>query len=389
MDFTPLEDFMDYLTGDAGIPSAEIRVHRGGSEIFSYGCGALDAAAPLYYMYSLSKPVTCAAALSLFEKGKFKLSDPLCEYLPEFKDMTVKRAFSSSEEGLSVAQGISCTAENGGYEIVKAENPILIEHLFTMSAGFNYSTGSDGIKQAIHDTGGKFPTRTIAAVLSAQPLDFEPGTHWQYSLCHDVLAAFVEVVSGKRFSDFAAETIFEPLGMENTFFHASEKDSARIAKQYMFDPKSKKANEITKTNSLVLGSEYDSGGAGIISCPDDYIKFADAMANGGAAYDGTRILNSGTVELMHTNRLGAIPLADFNWPHLRGYGYGLGVRTLIDKECGALSPIGEFGWSGAAGSYIMIDPVNRLTAVYAQHMLNSLEPLVHPRIRDCIYRCIS
>ncbi len=389
MNFSPLSSFLDHLTEEVGIPTAEIRVHRDGKELFSYGSGSIDPAAPLYNMYSMSKPITCAAALSLFEKGKFQLAEPLYEYMPEFREMTVKKHFSDSGEGLSVAQGRSAENENTDFEVVKAENPILIEHLFTMSAGFNYDTESENIKQKIRDTDGKFPTRMIAKALSEQPLDFEPGAHWQYSLCHDVLAAFVEVVSGKRFSDYVSETIFEPLGMTNSFFHPTEADYSRIAKQYMYDSDTKKTTEIQKTNYLVLGSEYDSGGAGIISTVDDYIKFADAMANGGTSFDGTRILSRSAVDLMRTNRLTPQQLPDFNWPQLRGYGYGLGVRTLIDRAYGgSLSPHGEFGWGGAAGSYIMIDPENRISAVYGQHMLNNLEPYVHTRIRNIIYGCI-
>jgi CubicO group peptidase (beta-lactamase class C family) len=122
---------------------------------------------------------------------------------------------------------------------------------------------------------------------------------------------------------------------------------------------------------------------------DDYSKFAAAMANDGYTADGVRILSRHTIDLMRTNRLCEAQLKDYNWSFLGGYGYGLGVRTMIHPaSCGANSPIGEFGWDGAAGCYVMIDPVNRISLFYAQQMREGLGYYVHPRIRNILYSCL-
>ena len=142
-------------------------------------------------------------------------------------------------------------------------------------------------------------------------------------------------------------------------------------------------------NEFVLGSEYESGGAGLISCVDDYAKFSAAMANGGNTPDGNRILSPKTIDLMRTNRLNPTQMKDFDWSFLGGYGYGLGVRTMIDPvRCGANSPVGEFGWDGAAGCYVIIDPENRISLFYAQQMREGLGYYVHPRIRNILYSCL-
>ena len=139
-----------------------------------------------------------------------------------------------------------------------------------------------------------------------------------------------------------------------------------------------------------LGSEYESGGAGLISSVDDYIKFANVLCNKGKTQKGEKILSECTIDLMRTNHLDKTSMKDFNWIQMRGYGYGLGVRTMIDKaKGGSLSSIGEFGWGGAAGTYAMIDPENEITVFYAQHMLNNQEPYVHPRIRNIVYQCLE
>lgn len=119
------------------------------------------------------------------------------------------------------------------------------------------------------------------------------------------------------------------------------------------------------------------------------MKFASAMANGGTSTDGYRYVSPATVELMATNTLDEAQMKDFNWGHLSGYGYGYGVRTMINKAVsGSLSPIGEFGWGGAAGVWVIIDPKNKLALVYTQHMLNNQEHIISPRLRNILYSCL-
>lgn len=120
------------------------------------------------------------------------------------------------------------------------------------------------------------------------------------------------------------------------------------------------------------------------------MRFARMMTRLGVADNGERILSPGTINLMRTNHLNAVQMQDFDWQQFVGYGYGLGVRTMVDRTvCGSNGPVGEFGWGGAAGAYVIIDPENRVTAYYAQHMLNNQEPFVHPRLRNLVYACLE
>lgn len=379
MSFKELEAFMDYIA-KWRIPGADCAVYYKNESVFRYSAGYADVKSKkpitpdnLYYLYSASKVITCAAALQLFEKGKFLLTDPVWEYLPEFKAMYVQKRM-----------------ENGEIQLVKANKSITVRDLFTMSAGLTYNLVTPSIQAVMKKTDNKCPTREIIKAIANEPLMFEPGTHWNYSLCHDVLGGLIEVISGKVFSEYLEENIFEPLEMKDTGFYPDDKKIRRMAAQYRFDDVANIAAEIPLTNEFRFGSGYESGGAGLISSVDDYIRFANALCNKGKFKNGERILSERTIDLMRTNHLDETSLKDFNWIQMSGYGYGLGVRTMIDRaKGGSLSPIGEFGWGGAAGAYVMIDPDNKVSVFYAQHMLNNQEPYVHPRIRNIVYKCLE
>lgn len=374
MNFKALDEFLDSLI-PYGIPGVDMAVMQEHKQIYrrSAGMRNREAGLPmrgdeLYFMYSCSKVITCTAAMQLFEKGKFLLNTPLYEFIPEYRTMTVK-----DKDG----------------NLLKAKKPILMKHLFSMTAGLNYDLRSDAIKAVAAATDGHCPTVEVAKALAQNPLSFEPGDHWQYSLCHDVLAATVEVISGMKFRDYVKQNIFEPLGMTRSCYHKDDIADEAFAAQYRYDDAKQLAEPIGLNADYILGDEYDSGGAGVISCVDDYAKFVDAMANGGVGATGEQIIGQPAIDLMRINQLGETQMVDFNWEQMTGYGYGLGVRTVVDKSKGVLSPIGEFGWGGAAGAYVMIDPANKLSIFYAQHMLNNKEPYVHPRLRNITYSCLA
>lgn len=389
MDFTYLREFMDEMALKRS-PGNAVSVRMDGKEVFRYAAGFsdLEDKKPLtgeesFYIYSCSKPATVTAALTLLEKGKFLLSDPLYEYIPEFRHMTVK-----TPEG----------------EIAEARGPITIGQLFTMTAGFDYDLEDPCFQKAKEETGGKCDTVPMIKCLADKPLCFEPGTRWQYSLCHDVLAGLVEVISGMKFRDYIKQVIFDPLEMEDTVLHTTPRVLSEMAQQYMFVPQGASGQmdpveaqrsgraengsfvNVGKQNHLIPGPEYDSGGAGIITTLSDYGKFLAALAHMGTGENGARILSAQTVELMRTNALSEAQLKYYDWLQLRGYGYGLGVRVMMDRIQGSsLSPVGEFGWCGAAGSSAFIDPKNRLSVFYVQHVLNPREEYYMPRLRNAIY----
>lgn len=384
MNFEYMKNFMDSLT-EWIIPGNSVVIYKDGKKVFEYSSGYSDLEKKIkktgeeqLYIYSCSKVATVTAALQLYEQGKFLLSDPLYEYLPEFKKMYVK----------------------DGDRIKAAENPITIRDLFTMTAGLSYATNTPAFEKARKLTDGKMDTRTVIKCLAEEPLLFEPGARWNYSLCHDVLAVLAEVVSGMRFSEYMKKNIFEPLDMNNSYYHTP--NDVIISPQYIYEIQDTKnivelqqkehTTGVVKRaygNELVFGENYDSGGAGIITTVDDYAKFAAALANSGTGLNNNRILSSATVKLMKTNQLNEAQRKTMNWRRLRGYGYGLGVRTLIDKaESGSTSSIGEIGWGGAAGATIIADTEEKVALFYAHHMLNPQEEYYQPRLRNVLYSCL-
>ncbi len=384
MDFQPLQDMMEELT-TGRYPGNAAVVYVGGKRVFSYASGFADVRSrePMsteHYIniYSCSKVATVTAALQLWEKGVIGLDDPLHAYIPEFRYMSVK-----TPEGLR-----------------EATVPITLRHLFTMTAGFNYDTGAPAFGRAMALTEGRMDTLEVLRCLAQEPLEFEPGTHWRYSLCHDVLAGVVEVASGKKFRDYVKESIFDPLEMDTCCYH-NEAVKHKMASLYRYvtgditDPVILQSGlcpqaegywkEIPdKTSHYVFGQEYDSGGAGITGTTEDYAKLCAALANSGLGLTGERILKPETVDLLQKNALNKTQLADFNWPQLKGFGYGMGVRTVLDH-----ATTGEFGWGGAAGSSVFVDTDAQACLFYAAHMLNPMEEYYQPRIRSAFYKSLK
>lgn len=254
----------------------------------------------------------------------------------------------------------------------KAEKPILIKHLFEMTAGFSYNVSSPQLQKCYEDTNGRCPTRTLMQYLAKEPLLFEPGTRWLYSLCHDVLAALVEVLCGEKFEDYVQKNIFDPLDMRDSTFLLPEEELETIAQQYRF-VNGEAVNIGKRITPYKLGSAYASGGAGGVSTVEDYIKFLEGLRTG-------RLLKPETVALMKTDRL----TPEQKYPHwsakYSAYGYGLGVRCQ-NSDQGRYS---DFGWGGAACSYLAIDTENAISVFFGTHLL--LSPV--QGIRSKLYRMV-
>ena len=378
MDFTLLDRYLESLLG-SGLPMYDCTVHINYKEVYRRQGGYIDVDAgkrhhphTRYFMYSATKPVTCAAALTLLEAGAFRLGDPLFWYLPEYEHMQV------------------ADRKPGGCPTLRpAETPIRIRDLFQMTAGMTYNIHMPALREAIRETGGRAPTREIARAMAREPLSFDPGDRWQYGFCHDVLAALVEAVSGERFGDYVHRVIFSPLGMEHSSFHAGA-DTSDMAAQYRYNDVTKKPHEIDRSNPFIFGEEYDSGGGGMVSTVEDYIRFADMLANGGVGEGGVRILSAAAVELMGQNGLSQTQARSFTCEGMEGRGYGLGVSVhTAPGVSGSLSPVGEFGWGGAAGSAVYIDPSSRTAVFYAQHVMNAHEERVMAALRNVVFGCLG
>ncbi len=391
MDFANLKNFMDWLTGWR-IPGNVAVVYYKGEKVFEYASGYSDVESKipmkgdeLFNIYSCSKPVTCVAALQLLERGKFLLDEPIFNYLPEYKEMYVK-----GENDVKIP----------------AKTPITFRHLFTMTAGLNYNLESEQIKKAVEITNGDADTVMVARCLADTVLAFEPGTRWSYSLCHDVLGALVEIISGEELETYVRNHIFKPLGVTDVHFRRTPDLKERMASQYNFETRTQYADLVAAQNNadgldgkwknigkdvaFVFGPKYDGGGAGMVISVPEYAKFANSLANGGICPDGSRILSPGTIDLMRCDQLGNDKIPGFDWAHLCGYSWGLGVRTMVDIGAGGSNgSLGEFGWDGAGGAYLLVDPERQLSMFYAHQMTNCQGPYVKPRLRNILYSCID
>lgn len=372
--FPKLTEYIERLHREKNARSCGIIIYKNHEKIYEHFCGYRDAAGTekadgktLYNMYSCTKPMTVAAGMMLVERGVLSLDAPVAEYLPEISEAYVME---------------------GGKKICVGEK-MLVRHLFTMSAGFDYGITSRPITELVKKTNGTASTRDMMRAFTSLPLGFRPGEKFRYSLCHDVLAAVIEAASGKRFADFMYENIFAPLGMENTYFHLpmAEKEK-RMAELYKWD--AGRMRLFGKENGYELTANYDSGGAGLISCADDYAVFADTMACGGVAKNGVRLLSEESVHYMAGDRLAGFVEHPESFGSVvgAGYCYGLGVRVLTDRAYGSKAPLGEFGWDGAAGSCFTADPENGIGMIFTEHLFcwpDAQGGRVHVEMRNAFY----
>lgn len=326
-----------------GIPGLDLAIFKDGECVLRHKEGLSDRenrismqGSEQFNMFSLSKPITCVAAMQLWEKGLFRLEDPLAVYMPEFSEMEIR-----TEDGT-----------------VKAEKPICIHHLFEMTAGLNYDLHTPALEALRQNTDGKCPTREVARAIAAGTLDFEPGTRYQYSLCHDVLAALVEVISGQKFEDYVKDHIFKPLGMTRSSFLLPMEDYKNLAPLYRGSAEGIIRNPAGNVPAYRIGTEHASGGAGSVSTVEDYMKFAESLRVGDV------IIGKDTIRLMTTNRLTDSQKGSYG---ANGNGYGLGLRT----GGGDKNARYDFGWGGAAGAFLAVDPKHNISLVYVQHVLAS------------------
>lgn len=365
MDTKLIIDRLQAATKQFGIPAWGVAVLKQHRQLLLHTHGMRDAAQTIpaaaddrYWLYSLTKLSTCTAAMQLMEQGLLQLDTPVGDLLPAFARLSVR--------------------ENGWLR--PAATPLRVIDLMTMRGGYDYDTS---MLEGRSGSNAEFIDR-----IAQKPLCFDPGTHFQYSLCHDVLAGVVAAASGMPYADYLQRKVFAPLGMTKTGFYARHTDIPQFSAQYRMQQDGTVAL-CEQDNNYVFSPQYTSGGAGLVSTLTDYSRLVDALANGGMGANGTRILREDTVRLMATDRLSKAQYTEFT--HTRyGYGYGLGVRVrrLDDSNPGKYV---EFGWDGAAGAYAMCDLSNRLAVVYVQHVRNCMPAydVIHPLLRDSVYEAMG
>ncbi len=358
-------------------------VYQDGHEVYfgAFGQADREAGKPmtrgtLVQIFSMTKPITGVALMSLYEAGKFQLDDPLANYAPEFAHLEVYAG----------------TDANGKAVHEPLRRPVTIRDLMRHTAGFygeaDHSALGD-IYRAADPTNINNTLAAEARVLGSLPLLFQPGSRWLYGPSVDVQALLVERLSGMPFDRYLRQKIFEPLGMKNTRYTLRPQDRARIAALYEWHEDGSMSRVPDDKALEFNGRDWPlkPGSWGLVSTLDDYMRFARMLQNGGIL-DGVRILKPETVRLMATDAMPA-EVTDTSWLPTKGQvGFGIDfavrVRPPADSK-EASGAVGEFFWDGAADTLFWVDPKNKITAVlFTQYRPFGKVPL-HKAFRDAVY----
>lgn len=379
------------------VAGLNLLVYKNGKEIAYFQSGYADIEKKLKYernticrMYSMTKPVTAVAAMILVEKGKLDLSEELGNYIPAFWNLQV------------------CES---GENIRKSYRNILIQDLLNMTSGYTYGAWSENsplgekmtsalIQELNNDATeqNKITTQEVAQRLSKIPVSFEPGTNYNYGLSADILGAVIEKVSEMKFSDFLKKNIFEPLCMYDTDFYVPAEKQSRLSKVYKStDTENGKKLELFTNSNLGVQDKmehipaFESGGAGLCSTVDDYIKFAQMLVNKGE-FNKKRILQKKTVEFMQNAVLRTDLQQCFNqkMEHLSGYTYCNLMRIAFEPEkCKFITEKGEFGWDGWLGPYLSIDIKNQLAIVMTMQRTDSGTTDITRKMKNIVYSALD
>ena len=356
------------------IPCALTMIAREGRVVHFEKFGMQDVAAAkpigfdtIFRIYSMTKPITSAAVMMLYEEGHFQLSTPVSEFVPFFKDMKVY-----TEDGSAV---------------VDAEREITIKHLLTHTAGLIYESDRENhpIDQVYEEAdlyGGDLTN--MIRKLGGIPLLHHPGDAWHYGMSTDILGYLVKIVSGMPLETFLKTRIFEPLGMNDTGFSVRVEDADRYSKVYEFGEEGE-LQAIEKVHAATGPlSFFHSGGGGLLSTAPDYLRFCQMILNNGEL-DGVRLLGRKTVELITMDHISN------QWqPNQRmGSGFGLGFAVVTDvADTHTLGSVGTCGWGGMASTTFWIDPVEDLIGIFMTQLVGADSPF-HAQFRILTYQALT
>ncbi len=370
------------------IPGAVALIARNGKVAYlkSFGLSDIDSKSPMredaiFRIASMSKAITTVAAMTLYERGLFRLSDPISKYIPEFADMTV--VAESDDDGNILST-------------VAATNPIRVIDLMTHTAGLGYPFIPSSVQKSYID-GGIIDGPTIKNIklaqqmklLADQPLMFEPGSKFSYGLNTDLLGYLIEVVSGRPLDQYFADEIFEPLGMHDSYFYLPDNKADRLVTLYaeiedgVLVVSKGDESSFFRDHPLfpVMGAKsYFSGGAGLSSTATDYARFLQMLLNNGEL-DGNRILSRKSIELMHTAR------ADINDDQVPDFGLGFRIVTDLGEK-GELGSVGEYSWRGAYYTSFWIDPGENLIAILMSQV-RPVESDIAQKFNTLVYQALE
>jgi len=328
----------------------------------------------LFRIYSMSKPVTGVALMILYEEGKFRLSDPVEKYIPEFRDLQV---YAGEDE-------------DGNVLTEPQNHKMTIRELMSHTGGLTYGIFAQSAVDSMYvDAGLLSPDETnaeLVAKLGQIPLKHQPGTRWEYSVSVDVQGYLVEKLSGQSFGEFLEQRVFEPLGMHDTDFHVPAEKASRFAQIYVYNEDGELTpSEIFPGANFLQDPAFESGGGGLVSTAMDYLRFAQMLLNGGEL-EGVRILAPLTVDLMHRDQ--TPPGMTGAMSSGTGTSFGLDFAIVEDPVAVEGYSTGEYYWGGAAGTWFWIDPVENLVFIGMIQQAGDLLPDVRGMSKRLVYQSI-
>lgn len=339
----------------------------------TYGKTSLETGQPMnkdeiFRIYSMTKPIVSVAAMMLVEEGKMQVNDPVSKYLPEIGRMKV---------GVEITEGGKATLQ-----LTDPAREMTVQDLLRHTSGLIYGTRGKSLVNAAYieaKIGSReFSNEELVTKLSNLPLRFSPGERWEYGVSTDVLGRVVEVVSGKTLGEFLNERILTPLGMTDTGFFVPAGKLNRAAQPWQMP----EAPPMTPRFDVAQKPRFESGGGGLTSTMDDYLRFAIMLADSGE-FAGKRMLGNKTIEFMTADHTLARP----GRPPGLGFGLGFEVRTSVG-DAALPGSLGEYGWAGNAGTLFWVDPKNELTAIYMVQVSDPDRVELRNRFRSMVQAAI-
>lgn len=377
------------------IAGCQVMVGRYGTPAYyqTFGLADVERSTPMaddtiFRIYSMSKPITSIALMSLYERGMFQLNDPVTRVIPEWKH-----------------QEVWVSGEGDAMETRRPERPMTFRHLLSHTGGLTYGGGLPGVKSAhpVDDAYQRAGVRRgrdetldmFIKKMADVPLRYDPGERWMYSLSTDVCGAIVERLSGQPFDVFLQENIFDPLGMEDTSFWVTPEKASRLAANYQrgFDKKLTLIDD-PQTSTYLEKPSFFSGGGGLTGTIADYYRFCEMLRLGGEL-DGQRIIGSRTLALMTRNHLkddgdlSTLAIGPFSETAYEGVGFGLGFATTLDEVAAGSLGAGDFYWGGAASTIFWVDPVEDLVCVFMTQLMPSNTFNFRGQLKQIIYSAIE
>jgi len=374
------------------LPCALTLVERNGHVAHSSALGHMDLERKrplqedtIFRIYSMSKPLTSLALMMLVEEGRISLDDPVHRYIPQWRELGVY-------EGGFI----------GGFRTKRTSAPMrvvdLMRHTSGLTYGFQQRTNVDAAYRKLHL--GEIPTAVsleqMIDELAKVPLEFSPGSAWNYGISTDVVGYLVGKVSGQPFEQFLRSRILDPLGMTDTDFMVPAAKAARFAACYAATPKGGMVlQDDPQTSFFLKPPTFVSGGGGLVSTAADYLRFCRMLLNGGEL-DGVRLVSPKTLELMSHNHLpGGKDLPDlavslFSEVTYAGVGFGLGFAVSVSPARGLLpgSP-GDISWGGLASTYFWVDPREQLIVIFMTQLTPSATYPIRRELRTLVYSAFT